>query len=237
MVKAKKAPGSVEERYTDIVRKMPNHLKYNNHTIKRLVEYYSGGKNKTDNMITGCPRSGTTYMSHILDGGCNIQMPHEYIGKDGVVSWQHIGGKEHRVECDNILHQTREPLANIASLAFVFREWGYPFILYNIPFGEHSASDIVNSEELKIHFAMHIYEEWNNLIEKRAVWRYRIEDMPEIVPEVMDKLGFDPIQIIHPKELRLNNKPHKALSWDDLDNINKVLSSKIESKAIKYGYI
>jgi hypothetical protein len=39
-------------------------------------------------IVTGCARSGTTYMSKVLQA-CGLRCPHEEWGPDGTVAWQY----------------------------------------------------------------------------------------------------------------------------------------------------
>jgi hypothetical protein len=213
---------------------VPDKFKYDGQTIRRLVEYYAKKPNETENMIVACPRSGTRYMSLILQG-VGVDMPHEYIGKDGTVSWQHIVGKKYLVKCNNILHQTREPLATISSIACTLNKVAYPFLLYGAPLGNLTANDI-DDDKIKLRFAMHVYEEWNNLIEKRSNWRFKIEDMPHIIGDVGKKLGYY-INLRYDYGNKLNSIDHSKITWDDLGEIDQDLAHKIAIKAEKYGYL
>jgi hypothetical protein len=226
---------SIEEKVKKVLVDTPDYLKYKDESIKRVVEYYAKKPNVTDNMISACPRSGTRYISVLLRG-VGIDMPHEAIGRDGVVSWQHIADKEFTVKCDNILHQVRDPLDTISSIVYTLDPVGYPFLLYIIPFEEYSIDDILNSKELKIKFAMHIYEEWNNLIDERKIGRYRVEDLPNAFPGVCYYLGYSS-KLNHVPAEKVNSIPHDSLSWDDLDNISKEMANKIRKKAEIYGYL
>ena len=70
-----------------------------------------GGEVRPKVLITGCGRSGTSYMSSLMRK-TGLDMPHEVMGRDGMVGWQQARDTS---GFDIVLHQVRHPLRAISS--------------------------------------------------------------------------------------------------------------------------
>lgn len=180
---------------------------------------------KTQRMIAGHPRSGTMYMSTFLQA-LGIDMKHQELGKDGVVSWQHIANNEYRVECDNVIHQVRHPLKVIASTAYTFDSSGYPFMF-------DCVGEPTNKHPLAI--AMYTWIKWNELIEQRAKGRFQIENFG--IDDLLDMLGLK-IDITDMPQIQknVNAIPHIPTSWEELEAVDKGLCNEVKEMAARYGY-
>jgi hypothetical protein len=72
-------------------------------------------------LITGCGRSGTTFMSSFLCAS-GLKIPHERPGRDGCVAWPMCvdsyrpwGNRSSRAKFQHVFHQVRNPLDVISS--------------------------------------------------------------------------------------------------------------------------
>jgi 2-polyprenyl-3-methyl-5-hydroxy-6-metoxy-1,4-benzoquinol methylase len=183
----------------------------------------------TPRMITAHPRSGTMYIAHLLQAS-GVDMRHEQLGKDGIVSWQHICNNEYKVDCDTVIHQVRHPLKVIASTAYTLSSPAFPFIFDCI-------GQPPNPHPLAV--AMWTWIEWNKLIEKRAKCRFRIEDVH--LGSLLRNLGFTQgisgmldMKPDIPKDT--NSIPHVPTSWAELGAVDSELCKRVRGLAVKYGY-
>ena len=180
-------------------------------------------------LICGHARSGTKYTSHFCTA-LGLNMPHEVkIGKHGIVSWRHIVHGRVGYEFGAILHQVRDPLKVIASShRLMVTSWKYMAKHIDIKCNEHILIRCVKS-----------YLMWNKLIEEKAMYRYKVEEL--ITPKVfkewcywMDILVPDDIPKI---DETMNTRPHKMLTWGDItQQVPIKLVRKLELRIKKYGY-
>jgi hypothetical protein len=214
---------------------IPTQFIHESRAVGRVLEYYGGFTNSAKNIITACPRSGTRYTAVLLEKS-GIDMKHEAIRKDGVVSWQHIADKELVVDCDNVIHQTRDPLKVISSIGWTLEKHAWNFINYIIPFELKDLHEIGMSFENRMKFAMHVYDEWNELIEKRAKHRFKIEDIQIVYSDLLVWLNVKYREPVWPDSF-VNVIPHNSVTWPDLYEVDSKLAAKVELKARKYGYL
>ena len=188
-------------------------------------------------MVTGCGRSGTKYLSKIFRlAGYDIA--HEKLGRDGIVSASLVpdtnkvpwGPSFREVPEMPIVHQVREPLATIASTTT-----GHPKSWLFMQ--KHTSMKQDDSTLLK---AMKFWYEWNLMAEEKACFTYRIEDIEEVFPRLLATGGFpttnydkDIFKVVSKK---VNSRPHKTYTWEDLEKEDKKLASKIMLLAERYGY-
>ncbi len=191
-------------------------------------------------LITGCGRSGTTYISKAL---ClsGLDVPHEKLGEDGAVSWYRAGDncyfrwkrikKIAEEEYRHIFHQVRDPLKTIAS-AQTLRKEAWEYICQCVP-------EISMDDPLVVRCAKYWYF-WNLRAEEMAEWTYRIEDIDEQFSEMGNRLGvpLDPqvlLKVSQEQRSRKNN--YTPLTWNDLEtNLEPELFENIINLANHYGY-
>jgi hypothetical protein len=138
-------------------------------------------------LVTGCGRSGTKYISFVLRR-LGLDVPHERLGADGISAWDFAGpvrgrpyGPAVSVRFEQVFHQVRHPLDVIASVAtFGPESWSY--IYANTP--------CTRDEPLLVRAARY-WLGWNERVETIASWRYRIESLPTLFPELCERLGVD----------------------------------------------
>ncbi len=174
--------------------------------------------------ICGTARSGTMYITKLLCG-LGYDIGHELVEKDGSVGYHLVV-----IKPENCLHQVRHPLSQIASMK-VHQSWGF-------------MEDIINLPGRGLLGCMTYWLEWNELIEDIAVWRYRIEDLPNVWDEFLERIGHKKCPVPDtPKNENSSTKGgycerkrYKKLIWDDLFACNRKLAQDIYDKAKKYGY-
>ena len=139
-------------------------------------------------LLTGCARSGTTYMSVVLRR-CGFDITHEKrMGDDGICSWLFAsessappwGPVPDDFRFDHTIHLVRHPLSAIPSIATLSRE-SWEYVASVLP---------LNPSDPPLLKAARYWLHWNALVEERGGARLvRIEDMPARIDDVLDPLG------------------------------------------------
>lgn len=195
-------------------------------------------------LITGCMRSGTTYSAKLLTLA-GMKIGHECMDKDGCVSWCMAvdsdcapwgpGAKEYRFKY--VFHQVRNPLKVISSLYSTSlasgRKISWTFVCRHIP--------EIRMEDTEIAKAAKYWYYWNLQAEKKAGYRFRIEDFDTAIDKIENKIG------IKLDKLALSNLSRKTNNWGPIVNsitwedIKNELSEKeytgIQEMALRYGYL
>lgn len=183
-------------------------------------------------LITGFPRSGTKYLATVLNA-VGLDVGHEELRPDGTVSWPHIGqgfltwtGQIEKTNFDPVIHVVRDPLKAISSAQTLRDEsFDYMFKYSNHPGGPRG-----------LRWYMWAWLKWNDFIESRAVWRFKIEDLPECYPTLFEMLGIQGVSALPELPKNINTRPHSNFTWTDLKREDKKLYKQIRDKAVKYGY-
>lgn len=182
-------------------------------------------------LITGCPRSGTRFVSSIL-GQSGIRAFHERMGRDGTVScyfavddWYYAGPhstteRRSAYEWTHIFHQVRHPLNCIASMAALDRPRFWHWTQRHIGFDME--------REGRLRYCTRFWLEWNTRVDAlEPHWRFQIES--DFWPEMCDRLGIAP----GPRPVAGSNSiPHSSIGWDDLGE----LAEPVKLRAKSYGY-
>ena len=187
-------------------------------------------------LITGCGRSGTVYVSCLLDE-LGADVPHETMGLDGIASWllavdagQAPWGPLRRMfQYRTIVHQVRHPLAAIAS-AQTFRPESWEYICGHIP------CDVTEPLLLRCGKYWHY---WNLKAELTSEWTYRIEELPRVFDRLCDTVGVFPDRsrlAAVPADLNSRKGRYSAITWNDLAELDPELTQKIHAQAMRYGY-
>lgn len=207
--------------------------------------------------ILGCARSGTLYTTEVLQA-CGIKVEHEFTGKEGTVScyavgrppyphlhqnpeMQHIPHRKENIEqipWTATLHQVREPLKVIESVYFVLTEpaWKWYAEKLNIP---HRSNITYRS--------MLYWLRWNELCEKLAKMTYRLENIQGEWNTILYQCGL-PVGTPFPAHIStttnrkqrnvipFKDRKYKINDWQQLEDIDPVLTKAIIQKAKQYGY-
>jgi hypothetical protein len=185
---------------------------------------------KNQIVITGCPRSGTKFISLLLRAH-GLDVPHEYWGSDGIVAGMLAGDPtlKHFVSRITVIHQVRHPLKTIASLTTI-QEVGWQFMSRRL-------GNLALPED-KVHRGMMIWHDWNRLSEQHAARTYRVEGIEGRLSEICALAGLTPMKR-HPGvtvSTNANARPHPELTWDQCDRMNQPLTRAIRQLASHYGY-
>ncbi len=174
--------------------------------------------------ICAAARSGTMYMSKLLNE-LGYKIGHEIVKEDGCVGYPLV-----IIKPDNCFHQVRHPLKQIASM-MAHKSWGF-------------MEDVIDVPGRGLFGCMTYWLEWNKLCEEFCVWRFQIEQLPDIWDEFLEKIGHDKCDIPDvATDENSSKKSHyyekfryETLTWDDLFECNRDLAQKISEKGQEYGY-
>lgn len=191
-------------------------------------------------LITGCARSGTTYISELLEY-CGLDVKHELIGSDGCSSWFMCVDAdkvpwENRpsakyISFDHIFHQVRNPLDVISSVYATEPLKAINYFCENIP--------EINSNDKKLVKCAKYWYYWNLYAEKKAEWRYQIEQIDAVLDEMGLRLGVALDKSVLEKISRQSNHRNRQIkfTWSDLRaSLPPDLFQKIQEMAVRYGY-
>lgn len=138
-------------------------------------------------LVTGCPRSGTKYISRVLQA-LGADVTHHTMGHDGLASWCMAvtaadapwgPARDERQRFDLVFHQVRNPARVIPSMVTLHAD-SWAFVCRHVPCDP--------SEPLLLRCAKCWYY-WNRQAERIAQWRYRIEALEEVFPTFCERVG------------------------------------------------
>lgn len=192
-------------------------------------------------VVTGCGRSGTTYITELFDK-VGIEIGHERRKKHGISSWHIVTNQWVALEksffspklllmrSPLVLHQVRNPLKTIPSIAtFNSRSWKII-----------SRYTSVTPKDDPLVKAAKYYVEWNLMAERFAHYRYRIEDIATTFPKIMEMI--DPSikwdrEVLAQVSSKSNARHHEEVSTQNLaDALPGALFKAVLGLAEKYGY-
>lgn len=208
-------------------------------------------------LITGCGRSGTTYITQVLQR-CGLDVGHERMGRDGIVSGFYAfdapkyPGKHPtpRPQFDVVLHQVRAPLAAIASLQTGHSwDWVRPLLslparanVPALPIRRKSAwLQPVRPKPTRASMLTLAAYDWliaNENAERMAVLTYRIEALEAAWPELQRLLGFTAgygVTAGIPKTA--NTRQHRPVTWGQVKAAAPEIYTAIRDAATRYGYV
>ncbi|MEJ2171778.1 MAG: hypothetical protein P8X59_03260 [Woeseiaceae bacterium] len=205
-------------------------------------------------LITGCGRSGTSYMAKVLQA-YGIGAGNERIGAEGVVGWQfafdtsvrYVKGRHVKIwlirpdqySFRRIFHQVREPVKVISSCHTIMaKNWRY--IRRHIP---------IEPEDSLTMKCMKYWYYWNQAAQQRAEYTYRIEDLDQTLNRLLRDIGHpelcdrdDVIGAIarntntRKDKKSIGGRSYRQLTLADLQAEDEQLTAKIIDLAGEYGY-
>jgi hypothetical protein len=193
-------------------------------------------------LVVGCGRSGTGYIARFFQLS-GLDVSHETSrGTQGCSSWYalaHLYGPSglalDNVHFEHVIHQVRHPLDVISSWVinlFNLQNNAWKLIRQHLP-------EISSSDSLLVHCAKYWYY-WNLKAEKIAEWRYCIEDLPSILPELEEKVDYPLNAGVF--EI-LSNKTNtwrlisNRITWETLkQELPMWLFNELQEMAGRYGY-
>ena len=188
-------------------------------------------------LITGCSRSGTSYMSDFLRLN-GIQVDHERDAADGTVSWTMVvdapwtpwGPGRRGFRYRHILHQVRHPLKAIGSIVNE-EQRAWDFIQTYMPQVREHDPILVRAVNYWIY--------WNLAAEKMAELTYRIEDVDKALPKISKilKKKLDPHCLGQVSKTTNTRHINRNYTWDDIQKgVDPKLFKKLVRVAKHYGY-
>jgi hypothetical protein len=187
-------------------------------------------------LITGCGRSGTNYICNLLNKS-NLELKHEKMGKDGIVSWiltydknPPWGPKFSDNKYKIILHQIRDPIKCIQSV-FTFGERAWKYIDRCIP-------EISQEPEISIKAIKYWYY-WNKKAEQLASYSYRIEDIDFEYSKICNFLNIKPnLEALKTVDRKTNTRKKEGpdISYNFIQKKCPELFEDILSLSKKYKY-
>jgi hypothetical protein len=211
-------------------------------------------------LITGCGRSGTMYASEVWKTqGLDITHenplpPNGSMGKDGIASWYMavndpdppFGPSACNYQFDFVIHQVRDPLKVIASVAqFILRDrLSRDYIERNATAIRltHVELSLPRRDRLLLQAARYWYY-WNLIGEQRASLTVQVEQLTASLGRLCEFLGVsyrpDVAELvsknIHGRCL-YTDEAYWEIEWNDIARIDAEVCKKIKELARKYGY-
>lgn len=182
-------------------------------------------------LITGHPRSGTSYIAHVLSK-LGLDVKHEAWGKDGVASYAHLLKPE---EFSITVHQTRHPLDVFKSARTLKK---YDSRHYERAVKVAGENPLIPPENPIIRM-MWTWTIWCREADRLSSYRYQIEKLPKTYPKLYEVLGIeaDYLPEADYKNSRKDDPDYiEKITWDDLFKLDKQLAKQVKDLAKKYGY-
>ena len=198
-------------------------------------------------------RSGTRYMSKLL-GTLALDIGHEMFGKDGLVSWIHVGkGEVNNTLCagigtkyDVVLHQVRHPLRVISGSCLTQPAYA-DFAWKNMNAKEGLTLYAPGTDSRNpsvIEFWTRSWVKWNRKISEdfNPVYRYQVEQIAQSWAGIAEAIGSISTKL--PEGIRdvpLDDHSWvsaygEPLTWGELDAASSYWTDEARSLAEEYGY-
>ncbi len=190
-------------------------------------------------LITGCGRSGTGYITALMNM-CGIQIGHERWGVHGSCSWPMAvddpyspwGPSAYDIHFEHVFHQVRNPLRQITSYYSVAPKRSWDYIRQHVP--------EINDDDSHVVKCAKYWYYWNLLADQKAEYTYRVEDIERAFSHMSILLGFELDKTAIEKiSKKTHTRPHyREFSWSDLENeLPGDLLRSIRDLAKSYGYV
>ncbi len=144
---------------------------------KGVITWVYSGKAITGKgiFIAACARSGTMYMVKVL-AALGYEIGPEASEKDGSIGY-HLAD----IKPANCFHQVRHPLNQISSM-YDYQSWGF-------------MNQIIETHGRGLLGCMQYWLAWNELLETFCVWRYKLEEIDSVWPELLNRIGhkYEPL--------------------------------------------
>ncbi len=191
-------------------------------------------------LVTGCARSGTTFMSEFLCKN-GLDVPHENIGKDGSVSWPMAvddivspwGPCTKDYEFDHVFLQLRNPLKVISSVYVSEPPQSWAYICQHIKEIKKRDSHLTRCVKYWIY--------WNLKAEEKADFIYQIEKLEGVVGK-MSAILQRPLdkKLVSTISKNTNTRyfpDKKEFTWKELkQQLDPDLYKLLKEVAWHYGY-
>lgn len=186
-------------------------------------------------LITGHPRSGTTYMARLMQA-YGLDVCHEKLGADGISSWMFAvqeatnvpygdGSVRRAFDFETIVHVVRHPLKVLASSMQTEAEGSLEFRRRwsKVPAGYNAHEE-----------AVHILLAWDRLVQRqKPTVTVRVEDAADVLPAALG-LG-EPVKALPARNI--NTRKHGPLAWKELrEHLRPELAEQLQAYAERHGY-
>jgi hypothetical protein len=202
----------------------------------------------TQILILGNPRSGTGYMSKLLQE-LGYDIGHETMGKNGTSNWLYavndvpppsftwIPGSRNNYKFDIIIHVIRDPSTCIPSIAYTetdFTKDQKKILQYESTQYRTKHTHINPSCTNHFEHAALSYIYWNKIIENlKPTIQISLENAVEDLKKYRNILPFDENKKIDLERYNVRNHP---LGEEELKNLSPILKKELQNYCIKYGY-
>lgn len=182
-------------------------------------------------LIIGCGRSGTTLVSALLQSA-GLDIPHEKSGSNGSVNWFKTSLPRFYLQLrfKYLLYQTRNPLECMSSCQTI-ADKNWRKIARHIP--------LKDNDVLPLKCAKYWYY-WNKMAEKKAHLRYRIEDIREELPALLEFVGLTPSTQANfnllEKAMNSRKDLYEPIGWEQIEALDADLCKRSIKLAEAYGY-
>jgi len=220
-------------------------------------------------LVVGSGRSGTLYTSKVFQK-LGFDLGHEKDGEYGICSMYFLapkvgqystgrtreigdGSSREDFQFERIIHQVRDPLKTIESLASTFtlkvRLWTHDYLQVQLP---GTSGKLQAAPRDRQEWAMRYWLRAQELAEDLAERTVRVEDLPSIWPGLSQELFGDSLEFpdisdttnrglrfaFKSKEqsIRIRHNLH-TLKWEDVRALNSSLTSQVRDRAQQYGYV
>ena len=191
-------------------------------------------------LVIGTPRSGTHYAAEVFRRA-GVDVRHENTNAGGSVSsflavddyyyhGRHLDGGRDAYEWGTVLHQVREPLACIGSIAGALAENRISWWHWQ---ERHTG---ISYRLAPVERAARFWLAWNRICEPQAALTYRLEAMREAWPEIARHTGIDTPFPENVDPIAVSERTRVPTSWDYLKSLDEGLCEEIARTAERYGY-
>lgn len=197
-------------------------------------------------LVTGMPRSGTRYIRAVLQN-CGLNVGHETMRldgsrhADGLVScfyaWDDYWYPGHppyrsRFTFDQVWHQLRDPREVLPSLLAALRGRRGLFWRW-----QERHTGIPGDGEPGLIRAAKVWIVWTRHVEATCPDRtYRLEDVPEVWPELAERLGIPGTPLPEVSIEKYHNKDSAPVSWEEIEALDRKVSDELRQVAASVGY-
>ena len=182
-------------------------------------------------LITGCQKAGMGFIANILKE-VGVQVGVTKMGPDGNVDWRRPYSEND--EYDIILHQVREPLADIEA-SLEMGEWAWNFIC--------SKESRIRPEDPVLLRSMKYWLYWNQRAQAAAEWTYRVESLPGVLGKILETIGLEGVSMDAVEKMsvkfhkqRIAQEDKGKLTFGDILAEDRAIGEFVDFMGKSYGY-
>ncbi|KAL7545252.1 hypothetical protein ACHAWF_008602 [Thalassiosira exigua] len=208
-------------------------------------------------LITGTPRSGTSFASEKLKE-LGMEMQNDWLSanlRDGRVSWifafedsraYHHSSNSRGLKFENVLRQVKEPLSSITSLCVLPLATGYTqrecddfrkYVRRHTPARTMRRKSLRFDEYFSARIILDFYLDWHTFLNKLRLPTYQVENVD--FRDVIELAGLGQYYHENGKEVSTshNSREHReSFTWQELYTIDPVVAAEVWELAHAFGY-